>query len=248
MDNVIQNAIRDIEISLYDKNYSKEEIMNNLKSEEISDITKVFYVINLDEITSQDEFNILISNLTNRTSPLREAVSSKLEEINENYQQFFLNDFALSQILKGITDINPNVCRAICNIVHCNDLIKEKIEEKIIENIFELLNEIEQFKNTNDDFFQNSQRNTKSHAKNKKLFSLYWYLESLSACLSKKYSSKVLEILKKTINFHDYTIREKTAKILAKMDDIPNDLLQKTKDDQNFYVKYQVYDKINKEN
>lgn len=248
MDNIISKNLNEKEISLYDKNYSKEEILNNLKSENTPDFVKIFSIINLDYEISIDEFNILISNLTDNPTPLREAVSIKLEEINEKNRSLFINDFAIKQILKAIIDINPNVSRAICNIIKNNDSIKEVLEEKIIEKIFELLYEIEKFKNTNDDFFNNSKRNTKSHAKNKKLFSLYWYLEALSLCLSQKYNSKVLEILNITISFHDYTIREKTAKILSNLKDIPYDLLQKTKDDQNFYVKYQVYDKINKDN
>lgn len=235
-------------INELDKNYSKEEIINNLKSEEIDDFVKIFSIIHLDKTENQSEFNILINNLTNHSTPIREITAHKLDEINNYNNEFFIDDFSLLKILDAITDINPNVSRIMCNIIQNNNLLKEKIEEKIINNIFKLLEEIKEYKNTNDDFYNNSKRNTKSHAKNKKLFSLYWYLESLSCCLSQKYNSKVLEILKETINFYDYTIREKTAKILAKIPNPPIDLLQKTKLDQNFYVKYQVYDKIIKDN
>ena len=55
---------------------------------------------------------------------------------------------------------------------------------------------------------------------------------------------EALEIVNFAINFYDYTIREKGAKILAKMEKPPSELLQKAKSDQNFYVKNLVYGKI----
>ena len=64
-------------------------------------------------------------------------------------------------------------------------------------------------------------------------------------CNLKKNNSQALEIINETIKFNDYTIREKTAKILVKLDNLPNELLQIAKNDQNFYVKNQVCDKIN---
>ena len=69
------------------------------------------------------------------------------------------------------------------------------------------------------------------------MFSLYWFLEGLSLCNVKKSNSAVLEIVKQTIKFNDYTIREKTAKILNKLDNVSQDLLKIAKEDQNFYVK-----------
>ena len=57
----------------------------------------------------------------------------------------------------------------------------------------------------------------------------------------------ILKFLNYTIDFCDYTIREKTAKLLTKFDNLPLEILQKAKSDQNFYVKIQVYDKMNHE-
>ena len=119
------------------------------------------------------------------------------------------------------------------------------ILEDLILKIKNLIVEIKQYEKEFKDFFDKTIRNTKNHAKNKKLFALYWSLEALSLCEFQKYNSEVLEILKYTINFQDYTIREKTAKNLEKLENLPLELLQKAKSDQNFYVKIQVYDKIN---
>ena len=57
-------------------------------------------------------------------------------------------------------------------------------------------------------------------------------------------NAEVLEIIKFALDFYDYTIREKGAKILAKFKNSPSELLQKAKSDQNFYVKNLVYGKI----
>ncbi len=221
----------------YNKNYTKEEVIEILKSDKSESFDKIFAIINLDCDLNQEDFNILLNNLTNQPSPLRESTAMKIDEINLKHPDFFLDSSAQNKILKAIVDINPNVSRVICNIIANNKKLAKDLEKKIIEEIMNLLKEIEIL----NDF-------KKSHAKNKKLFSLYWLLESLSCCMSEKYNSQVLEILKITINFSDYTIREKTAKILKKTGKIPNFIQEKIKDEQNFYVKYQIYDKIDNDN
>ena len=116
-------------INELDKNYSKEEIINNLKSEEIDDFVKIFSIIHLDKTENQLEFNILINNLTNHSTPIREITAHKLDEINNYNNEFFIDNFSLLKILDAITDINPNVSRIMCNIIQNNNLLKEKIED-----------------------------------------------------------------------------------------------------------------------
>ena len=135
----------------------------------------------------------------------------------------------------------------MCNIISENLELKRVLEDKIIEKINFLVDEIKQYEKENKDFFDSHIRNTKNHAKNKKLFALYWLLEALSICASEKNRQKILKIITYTINFKDYTIREKTAKILHFIQNPPIDLVNKIKDDVNFYVKNQVYDKIEDE-
>ena len=62
-----------------------------------------------------------------------------------------------------------------------------------------------------------------------------------------EFEDEILKICQNTVNFLDYTIREKTAKIITKMTNPPKELLQKLKNDENFYVKNLVYDKICKD-
>ncbi len=209
------------------------------------DFKKIFEIIDLKSVNSIEDANELIFYLTDCANPLREACSLKLEEICPKYFQYFLNEYSKQKLLKAITDINPNVSRAICSIFSKTKEIADYIELDVILAIKNLLIEIEDYENENKDFFRNSIRNTKSHAKNKKLFALYWLLEALFFCFSGKYNAEVLELLNVTINFNDFTIREKTAQLLQKTKDVPLELLKKAKHDQNFYVKIQVYDKIN---
>ena len=220
--------------------FSKEEIIKNLQNE-CEDFIKIFSIINLEKIDSIDEAQLLFLHLTNHPAPIREIVALKLEEI---YEDKFFSNFIKEQFLKSIIDINPNVCRAICSIISKSEFLKNELTPEIITKINTLLLEIKENDRELGGFYDNAQKVRKNHAKNKKLFSLYWFLEALSICHVEKYNSQALEIIKETIKFNDYTIREKTAKILLNMQNCPNELLQIAKNDQNFYVKNQVCDKI----
>ena len=220
------------------------DILKNSLSE-IDDFSKIFEIINIVEINSSDEANSLIYYLTDCANPLREACAFKLEELCLKNSNYFLNDFSRNKFLNGIVDINPNVSRAVCSILSKSVEISQLLEPDIILKINSVLDEIKIYEKIHKDFFSGSIRNTKNHAKNKKLFALYWLLEALFFCFSGKYNSEVLEILNVTINFYDFTIREKTAQLLIKTINPPLELLKKAKQDQNFYVKIQVYDKIN---
>ncbi|MCD8023999.1 MAG: hypothetical protein LUE64_00505, partial [Candidatus Gastranaerophilales bacterium] len=85
-------------------------------------------------------------------------------------------------------------------------------------------------------YVENSLKSKKNHAKNRLTFNLYWLLETISV-LEGDFD---IQILTKTSSFIDYTIREKTALILSKMDNPPIELLRKLKNDKNIYVKNQL--------
>ncbi len=207
--------------------------------------SKIFEIVEIEQVASCQEAQKLIYYLTNHPSPLREACALKLEEICPKFYNYFLDDFSKNKFLDALIDINPNICRAMCSIISNVKQIADLLELDIVLKIKDLLKEIMSCENTCKDFFLISVKNTKSHAKNKKIFALYWLLEALFFSFSGKYNSEVLEILIVTINFNDFTIREKTAQLLKKTANPPLELLKKAKRDQNFYVKIQVYDKIN---
>ncbi len=244
MDNVIKNVYTIEELEQFQPDFDSKIAIENLKNSKTDDFTKIFSVINLDSIDNINDFYVLIKHLTNCSNPLREAVALKLEDLYNKKRICFFDEKIKEKFLSAIVDINPNVSRAICSVLAKNKCIAENMELDIIFKINELLNSIEEFQhNYNETFFVNA-LNKKNHAKNKKLFALYWLLEALSFSFSNNYNSKVLDILNCTIKFCDYTIREKTAKILNKMENCPCNMLRFIKNDQNFYVKNQVYDKI----
>lgn len=243
MDNLLENNLNFKYSNLYDE-ISYFQAIENLKDDNCEDFIKIFSMINLEKIESFEDFKIFINHLINHSTPLREMCALKLEDFSIKYEDYFLDEFSKNKILNAIIDINPNVSRVMCLLLEQNKKLNKELEEKIIENILTLLNEIQNLEEDNKQNFTDITKNRKNHAKNKKIFSLYWLLEALGICLSEKNNSKVLKILEKTINFCDYTIREKTAKILAKYPSISKKLLQIAKCDENFYVKNQVYGKI----
>ena len=219
--------------------------VNNLSNEEQFGL--IFELLELDKLNNQKDADIFINYLTSHPTPIREAVAYKLEEFISQNPDYFKNDLAIDKMIDAISDINPNISRIMCNIIEKNETISGMLSDKIIERIEDIISKIQSYEKENKDFFQNKIKNKKNHAKNKLLFSLYWYLEALSNCNINYYKERLLKILNYTIDFCDYTIREKTAKILNKLDNPPLEILQKAKYDQNFYVQIQVYDKMNNE-
>lgn len=217
------------------KNFSSEEIFDILKNG--NDLEKQAALINLDKINTQEEFDIFMSNLTNQSGPIRENVSLKLAELELDFE------IDNNLILDALCDVNPNVCRNITEFLkkYNNEDLKERLTGRIkvlIDDIFSY------YSATPQKFRENKEKSKKNHVINKKIFHLYWCLEGLSIVTEDKIDKNIEEILKITSDFYDYTIREKTAQILAKIKNPSGELLQKLKNDVNFYVKNQVYDKI----
>ena len=187
----------------------------------------IFSIIDIDKLNSKAEFDEFISNLTNHPTPLREATAYKLEEV---YDDKYLDENVLNIILRSITDINPNVSRSVCAVIRNNLKLKAALEEKLIFEINNILNQIPPQKRNNN--------NNKSHAKNKVYFSLYWLLEALSCCVSGRYDFEIIKILNIAVNFSDYTIREKAAQIAMHISNLPQELINSFKNDNNFYVNF----------
>ncbi|MBR5305246.1 MAG: hypothetical protein IKU37_10510 [Candidatus Gastranaerophilales bacterium] len=241
MDNTKKTSYETSKLQNINLEICHDDIIENLKQDS-EDFIKIFSIINLEKFKNLEEVELLFTHLTNQPTPIREAVALKLEEI---YKDELYSAFIKEQLLKAIIDINPNVCRAICNIIFKSEFLKNNLLDDLIIRINNLLVEIKKQDRNLGGFYDDAQKIRKNHAKNKKLFSLYWYLEVLSICIKGKNNSQVLEIIKETIKFNDYTIREKTAKILININDSPIELLKIIQNDQNFYVKNLVYDRIN---
>ena len=186
----------------------------------------IFNIIETEEIKSKEDFDNLIKYLTNHPTPLREACAYKLEDI---YCDNFLDEKVLTTLLNAITDINPNISRSICNIIKKSVTLKEQLCPKIILNIENLIGQLPETQR---------KQNNKNHAKNKILFALYWLMEALFYCYEEQYRENIVKIINKTIAFCDFTIREKSAQLLTKVDNPPTNLIKCIKNDSNFYVNF----------
>ncbi len=211
-------------------NFTYSDIISCLASndEEI----KPYALLELNEIKNQADFDVLVSNLTGHDGRIRELVSAKMCEIacfNFAHKYFPL-------IIDALCDVNPNVSRNIVKFISMGEL---PLNDILIERIFFIMQEIE----------ANSKpkkwRTQKNHLLNKTYFKLYWCLEALAENFNQPFDEdKLCKILAENADCVDYTIREKVAKILVKMQNPPEELYQKMKNDVNYYVKLNFHDKI----
>ena len=215
---------------LCEKDYSHDEIIDILKTED--DFEKQICILNLNTLKNQSEADLLVHQLTGHTSLIREAAASKICEFiqtNPLLKKLFLAEKILDDILKAVNDINPNICRMICAALPI--LFEEKTEKKgyflnkLYRHFEDIFNELEKLK--------------RSNWYTKKLFNLYWGLEAL-ALLNPSVDERLECILCKAAAIKEYTIREKTAMVLALLPETSakiNEIKQNLKADTNFYVK-----------
>lgn len=208
--------------------YDYETLIQLLQSEKI--VEKQIAALELNEIKSQSDAQILLSNLVGQDGKIREAVAFKVNELAENsqYLEFFISEKNFDILFQGIMDINGNVCRQIVNSSFFqNKEFQNYLCNNLPQKIRELLEEIEKI-----------DLQTKQYVVSKRNFQLYWSLESLYNIIEYVDLKEIIDILQKTGEFQDYTIREKTAKILAKIDNAElNELKTRLQKDGNYYVR-----------
>lgn len=221
MNDTLNNSL---EINFRDK---YKELVNLLLSDNIKE--KHFAVLELDEIHSNEDAKLLVSNLIGQDGKVREAVAYKVNEFFQNpkYAKFFISEDIFNILLEGIMDINGNVCRQIVGKCLKNDEFKKYLCGKLPTRINEILVNVEKLAS-----------NEKQYVISKRNFQLYWCLEALYNIVEGIEFAEIKNILIKTGEFSDYTIREKTAKILTKIDNLEvNELKGKLKIDENYYVR-----------
>ena len=184
-------------------NFSYGDIIEILKSND--DIKKQLALIELKSINSQTDANILVFNLTQHSGPIRETTSFKILDLilKQEYRKYFQTEDILKTFVKSITDINPSVSRNAVEII------------KYVDDVNYLYNEI--LKEINITLSNIDETTTnKSYVQNKKNFNLYWNLEAITSIGDNiNPCEKLLDILIRTANSNDYTIREKTAKVAS---------------------------------
>ena len=218
-------------VELMNKELSHEELISMLKNGNIAE--KQIAALRLDTINSEKDADILINNLTGQDGKIREAVSMRINEFmsNPDLLPFFENTKSYDIFLDAIIDINANICR---NIISAISNMKNNCEfssyftRKLTQKTSALLEVIKDF-----DFQEGK------YKVNKEVFKLYWCLETLYHFTEKVDFAELKKILLTAKDINEYTIREKTAKILTKHFSDPDleNARQELKNDPNYYVR-----------
>ena len=218
-------------LNLCENNYSNSELLEFLKSGNI--VQKQLSALKLETINSQKEAQILVSNLVGQDGKIREAVSLRLNEFMSNPKtlEYFETPENYQIFLAAIIDINGNICRnvigAISHLKNNANFCNQFCQELVILTK-DLLGKIEK-----DDFFEGK------YKVNKEVFKLYWCLETIYVFWDKIKFEDLKEIILRTKDIQEYTIREKAAKILTRNFSDPELLKAKEalKNDSNYYVR-----------
>lgn len=218
-------------LNLCENEYSHSELLEFLQSGNI--VQKQLSALKLETINSQKEAQILVSNLVGQDGKIREVVSLKLNEFMANPQtlKYFETPENYKIFLAAIIDINGNICRNVIGAISYlknNDDFCNRFCPELVKLTKDLLDKIEK-----EDFFEGK------YKVNKEVFKLYWCLETIYVFWDKIKFEDLKEIILRTKNIQEYTIREKAAKILTRNFSDPELLKAKEdlKKDSNYYVR-----------
>ena len=213
---------------LCEKDLSYTELFYYIKNGKDSE--KQICILKLSCLKSQEDADILLSNLTNQHGTVREAAAEKINELMKKNPDFFQTGYALEKFLLAINDVNPNICRHIIEIL---PFLKPDRKEQLLHSLYDLTLKVT----------EEAQRlnvRNRSHVYTKKIFNLYWCLEAISE-LAALPEEKLKNIINKNFDSEEYTIREKTAKIIRNLNAPEfSQILEKLKADENFYVRFQA--------
>lgn len=218
-------------LSLFENDLPHSEIINMLQSGNIAQ--KQIAALRIEHLNSTDEAIILAKNLVGHDGKIREATSLKLLEFVENnqYINYFYDYNIYNILLNAIIDVNSNVCRNIISaisILQSNSHFTQYFCPELIILTKNLIEKVKQFD------FQDGK-----YKVNKEVFKLYWCLETIYVLIDHFDINIIKTILIQTSQIDEYTIREKTAKILSKnfSDPILTEIRNILKNDKNYYVR-----------
>lgn len=218
-------------LELYQKILTHEEIIRMLN--EGNTLQKQIAAIKLNSITCENDADALIKNLTGQDGKVREVVAFRLNEFlqKQELHKFFLKRQNYNIFLDATVDINGNICRntisAISNLKIYPDFCNYFCSA-LVDLTNKLISIVEKFD------FQDGK-----YKVNKEVFKLYWCLETLSIFTNCVNFDILKEILLKSKDIEEYTIREKTAKILSNIicDEDLSLIKKQLKKDSNYYVR-----------
>ena len=218
-------------LKFYETDYTHTQLTEMLQNGNIPQ--KQIAALKLDTIKSENDAQILLSNLTGQDGKIREAVSMRLAEFmqDKNCIEYFEPAKNAQKLLDAVIDINGNICRNVISAISNLKKDKEFCEifcKKLTDLTYNLLDIVEKF-----DFLDGK------YKVNKEAFKLYWCLETIYVFWDKINFTDLKNIIQKASQIGEYTIREKAAKILTH-DFIDEDLIavkDKLKNDSNYYVR-----------
>ena len=215
-------------LEMSEKEFSHSELIEMLRVGNIPQ--KQIAALKLDMVEGAEDAKVLISNLTGCDGKIREAVALKINKLlfqnGELYSLFLFPEiFAAASI-----DINANICRLVIDsvsILKKDEGFKNLYLSKMMSYIQESFDELDKF------IFRD-----KKYVINKQLFKLYWCLEALKLFKDTLSEKELYPILERTSLEREYTIREKSAQIVADLSSKKYDLIKdRLKSDENYYVR-----------
>ena len=217
-------------LNLFEKELTTDELFTLLKTGNI--VQKQIAALKLDYLENTEQAKILTTNLTGQDGKIREAVALKIYElISKGNDKYFFDNAIYDKFLQAIIDVNSNVCRNIIaslkflqkNNDFCAYFIKKLID--LTQNLIKIVQKFD---------FQDGK-----YKVNKEVFKLYWCLETIFEFTDHIPIVVLKNIIKQTKDIDEYTIREKTAKILAKIcnDNELSEIRNQLKHDKNYYVR-----------
>ncbi len=222
-------------LKLIEKTMSHKEIISMLGNGNIPQ--KQLAAIRLDTLENKEDANILINNLVGQDGKIREVVSLKIKEfVSDNkLKELLFNSLDKNKLtdyfLAALIDTNSNICRNILDTLICFKQNKEFTNlfiEKLIKLIYTQFNKIKQIDIKDGKYVMN-----------KEVFKIYWCLEAINIYFDLMNTETLKNILSVTGTIDEYTIREKTAKILTNNieDKELLTLRSKLQNDENYYVR-----------
>ncbi len=210
---------------LCERDFSHSELIEIIRTE--NDLEKQICLLKLKEIRSQDEADLLVFNLTNHHGIIREAAAIKINELMKMPENsaFFRTEKILLTFLDAVIDINPNICRHIIEILPFIEN-KKFFFKNLIKRALEI---IEDAKTMN--------RRKSGYIYSRKVFKIFWYLEAVAGLGYFEDEKAILELINRTFDFDDYTIREKCAGLVAVFPKTPQNLRNALENDENYFVR-----------
>lgn len=207
----------------FEQELSHKELYASLRDGNIAE--KQLSCVRIEHCDNAEEAGILMDNLTGIDGKVRETVSFKLKTFVAARPELFSRQEFYDIFLDAIIDINGNICR---NIICALEPLTSDCHfcEYFIENVMQraliVTEKIENF-----------EYKDRKYVTNKEVFKLYWYLEVLGI-FNELPAEKIFALLERTSKIEEYTIREKTARLLLKL---PVEYkLDGLNFDNNFYV------------